>query len=149
MNSIEKLLDMDIKISDIDSTLESTVDIALSRLGGEVFSFPIISLDNATRAELLDASFTVRKNKEDPNGDPDVITHTYKVVQMAILSGCPIFRDKRFRDKFKVRTGEQLIDKLLTLDEATKLSDAIQNLGDAEETDLLSDFDALKDEVKN
>ena len=144
MNNIEKLLDLD--VTNLDQEQTGSVDISLSRLGGEVFTFPILSLDNATRADLLDAAFTVKNN---PGGEPDVVTHTYKVVQMAILAGCPIFKDKRYRDKFKARTGEQLIDKMLTLDEATKLSDAIQSLGDAEETDLLSDFDALKDEIKN
>lgn len=144
MTSIEKLLDLNIE--GIDEPKESTVDIALSKLGGQKFTFPIVELDNETRANILDSSFSVRNDEE---GKPDVRTHSYAAIKIAILAGCPIFKDKRYRDKFKARTGEQLIDKMLDLSEATQLSEAIQALSDVSSTELLSNLGELKDEVKN
>lgn len=139
MNNIEKLLDLEVR-----EPKESTVEISLSKLGGETVAFPITELDNKTQADILDASFTLGTNKD---GKADIKTHTYAVAQMTIMAGCPIFNDRKYREHYGVRTGQQLIDKILTLDEATTLADAITGLGDA--VDIMGDVESLKDEIKN
>ena len=143
MNSIERLLDLD--VSGIGTREEGVVEISLSKLGGEVFAFPIQELDNATRAAVMENSFHIVSG---PDG-AEAKTNLYGVAKMTIVEGCIIFKDKRYRDKFNVRSGEALVDKMLTLSEAIKLSDAIQELGNDEGTSLLEDLEGLKGEIKN
>lgn len=143
MNDIEKLLDLD--VSGVNEPKEATVEIKLSKLGGESFTFPIVELDNATRAKIMEDAISV---VSDTDGGQKIKTDIYGVAKTAILAGCPVFADKRFRDKFSARSGGALIDKMLTVSEAVELSEAIQKLGDGE-AGLLGDLGTLKDTIKN
>lgn len=143
MKNIEKILDLD--IADMGGSKESEVEISLSKFGGETFVFPIHEIDNETQARILETSFSFAQE----DGKTSVKLHMYEVAKIAILNGCPIFMEKKYRDKFKVKTGQHLIDKMLTVNEAVELSEAIQNLSDAEVTNLLSNIGELKEEVKN
>lgn len=140
MNSIDKLLEINVYC--LSERVESTVAIKLKKLNNEEFEFPIVSLTNSEFNEFVEGAVEITTNSA---GKTESKAHMYKLNKNICIAGCGIFKDKKYRDHFNVRTADQMIDALMTDSEVEKLSDAIVALGN----NRIVTVNEIKEELKN
>lgn len=134
MNTLEKLLALDA------GTLENPKGIHkmyCKKLKAKL-DFEIEAIDPERAFEIRQDAIKVEGNSKKVKTDID----TFFLKTRIIMAGCKLFSNKELMAKFSSPTPVELIKKMLTEGEINSLSDAITELGDADEVDL-------KDEIKN
>lgn len=137
-NIVSKLLAFDRE--DIERK-KKTYPMALSKLGGEVFQFELIELSAAQACDINDKRMTMNQ------GTSEMSMHTFEPTVMTLMAGCPsVFRNQDLRKHYSCAGFEDLVDLLLTVDEAKKLAEEIMKISGAE---VDADYTLTDDDVKN
>lgn len=137
-NIVSKLLEFDRTNIERKKTV---YPMALSKFGGEVFHFALQELSAEQACNINDKRVTL----EGATGEMSL--HTFEPTVMTLMAGCPsVFCSQDLRKHYECNTFNDLVDLLLTVDEAKELADKIMELSGAQED---ADFNVSDKELKN
>lgn len=104
---------------------EKDFKMALSKVGGKEFTFPLKALDPELAAEIKESSFSMVYRNKTTKMEPNLYQGTVRKV----VEGCPtVFKSEQLQAKFKANSAFELVKKLLTPGEIDTLSDEIDKL---------------------
>lgn len=138
-NIVEELLDFD---QEIIARPYKEFPLELKKLGGKTFVFPLQALEVETACKIKDKALRMLVD----DGGMEMEMLSYETALATVTLGCPeVFQNERVLSHFGVKTGKDLINKILTPGELDTLKTEIDALGSY---DRPGDEEA-KEEVKN
>lgn len=141
MNIVEQLMAYDKG----DLTIpKKDVELALDKLGGVKFTFPIRALNPEVAAEIQEDMFKLTMKSK--NKGIAIDQTIYKGKLKTLTEGCPdAFKSTELQEKFGAKTPYELIALLLTPGEIDILKDEIDSIsGFDKEDEEESDEDTIK-----
>lgn len=139
MNIIEQLLKFD--KGDI-KTPKKDFKMSLDKLGGKVFTFPLVALTPDVASEIQEDMFQLKMSKKSKGIEMKQTIYAGKLKTLS--SGCPeVFKNKDLLNKFGAKTPHELIAILLTPGEIDVLKDQIDEISGYDKED------EKEEEVKN